>query len=115
MKKRYNIIQMVYPSVEDWKNRNTKSLTFKERGYAEFDNPNENHNSVWDLCNWSCYTDKKPENLHSELTHCNSDIVVWVEGSKEYYVAEPCGWAKFDTLERAKVYMLTCSEAWPMR
>lgn len=114
--KKYNILQMGYPTVEDWKNHNAGTIQFKERGYAMVED-NEGQEKVWDLCNWSCYADAKPENLHSELTHCNSDIVVWVEGSGEYWVAEPAGWKKFQTLEEAKRHMLAKSryEAWPLR
>lgn len=114
--KKYNILQIGYPSVEDWKSQSADNLTFKERGYAMVKD-DEGPENVWGMCNWTCYTDIQPQNLHSDLTHCNADIIVWVEGSGEYWVAEDAGWEKFPTLEDAKQYLLAdgCYRAWPLR
>lgn len=112
--KKYNILQIGYPTNEDWKNHNTNALQFVERGYAIVGDTDDYEN-VWNLCNWSCYTRHKPKNLYSELEFCNSDIVVWTDDN-EYWVAESVGWKKFSTLESAKNYMLEKGEykAWPL-
>lgn len=57
----------------------------------------------WDLCNWSCWRRKegKPENLHSELDVCNSDVAFLNPDTNIWYVAKHVGWGKCQTKKEA--------------
>lgn len=115
-----NIFNIGYTRADwDSKSRNYDNLHIADAGYAEvkeFD-PEE----LWDLLNWSCWTDTKPEEVaNSPLTHCNSDIALNIDGTNEYYIALSCGWKKItaDSLEEVLNFFKTDDEAsfnyWPL-
>lgn len=51
----------------------------------------------WDLCNWSCWSDKKPKELKSDLSVCNSDVAF--EINKTLLMAQSIGWTEIGSIE----------------
>jgi hypothetical protein len=73
-----------------------------EQGYIEvvkFDSQD-----CWDLCNWSCYQDIKPENLHSDIEVANSDIIFHNPKTNKYHLALPSGWKVLKSLDEVKTF-----------
>lgn len=82
---------------EDWKKnpRNRECLHIADAGYAQIDG--FDREELWDLLNWSCWTDKKPKEVeHSPLTHCNSDVAFNIDGTDVYHCALSFGWKKIN-------------------
>lgn len=83
---------------------NDIQFEIKEQGYIEakkFD-----RNEFWDLCNWSCYTENKPENLFSDIEVANSDVIFLHPKTQKYHLALPFGWKKFNCLDSLIEYCL---------
>ena len=69
-------------------------------GYLEVDNPMDT--DLWDWCNWSCWTNVKPQECeHLLLTHCNSDVSFCIEGTWYSHKME-----KFSSFEECYSEML---------
>ena len=69
-------------------------------GYIIADKFNED--DCWDICNWSCWSKHgRPENFHSELEVCNSDVAFLNPETKKWYVAKHLGWDICNTIEDA--------------
>ena len=70
-------------------------------GYIVADEFDEDY--CWDLCNWSHWrrNEGKPENLHSELANCNSDVAFLNPETNKWFVATSFGWDERNTKEDA--------------
>lgn len=87
--------------IKIWRISNT-DCEVEEMGYIT---AKEFHaDECWHICNWGCYTDDKPENLHSELDVVNSDVVFHNPKEDKYYLALPVGWYIGDTIEEVIDY-----------
>ena len=75
-----------------------------KKGYVELDKFNEEE--CWHLLNWSCWSDEKPENVFSDLSCCNSDIIVHNPETNIYHLALPFGWKEFTSLESVKEWCI---------
>lgn len=59
-------------------------------GYAEI--REFNAEEVWHLCNWSCWTGKKPLNLHANISTCGHGLCVVNPETQEKWLALSAGW-----------------------
>lgn len=78
-------------------------LTINEAGYIEqqeFD-----AEECWNLLNWSCWTEEKPENVFSHLSVCNSDIILYNVESDTYHVCLPFGWKEFTNYNQMLLFL----------
>jgi len=76
-----------------------------EQGYIEDDisvifNPED----YYDLCNWSCYSNNKPHNLHSNIEYCNHGVCFYNPATDKYYLALTKGWL-IGSEHRIKTYI----------
>lgn len=63
------------------------------RGYIEVDKIVEGiEDYCWELCNWSNWALKKPDNLFSDVDNCSHGICFYVQSKKIYYLALSRGW-----------------------
>lgn len=63
------------------------------RGFIEVDLIREGiEDYCWELCNWSNWALKKPDNLFSDVDNCNHGICFYVHSEKIYYLALSQGW-----------------------
>ena len=46
----------------------------------------------WTLCNWSEYSDNKPENLFANIEACGSNIVFYNPEEEKYHIPDVVGW-----------------------
>jgi len=104
-----------------YKLRQTDKAICKERGYVLVEDKEGWEEDVWNLLNWSCwnYDDHgnaiKPEVVHSPLDHCNSDIILQIDGTDEYRAAQFCGFESFRSLETAvKNLKSPHHDLWPL-
>lgn len=101
-----NVWQVGYPSFKDYILK-SENVEVREMGYVEIPSIECWEEEVWHLLNWSCwnYDDNgdafKPNNVHSTLDHCNSDIILHVVGTYGYKTAMPIGWATYSSLDHA--------------
>ena len=102
-----NVWQVGYVSESDWRDGNKRKATCRNMGYVEIEESDGWEEDVWNLLNWSCwnYGDDgnavKPENVHSPLSFCNSDVILQIEGTSVYRCAKHVGWGTHKTLEYA--------------
>lgn len=95
-----NIWQVGYTTQRDFILE--ENLVCREMGYVEIDPTDQWEESVWELLNWSCWSrEGKPENVHSPLDHCNSDIILQIDGTSIYRGAMFLGWRAYSSLEEA--------------
>lgn len=59
-------------------------------GYLEFDK--FDRDECWHLCNWSSWSKFKPQNLHSNIMACSSNIAFKDPESGIYHIALGIGW-----------------------
>ena len=100
MEIKVNVWQVGYTTFKDYVLSN-KKVSCRSMGYVLIDERGGWQNKVWHLLNWSCWTSNKPANVHSQLDHCNSDVIFQIEGTSEFLLAKPFGWGKSRTLELA--------------
>lgn len=68
-------------------------------GYIELDKFDKD--KCWELCNWSCHRKDKPDNLHSKISACCSDVAFYNPESSEYHVPDSFGWfSPVDSLDK---------------
>ena len=101
MKVKINVWQVGFMDMKAYMLRKGDKAICKERGYVLIEDEEDWEEEVWNLLNWSCWTDKKPKNVYSSLDHCNSDVVLQVDGTNDYRRAESVGWTKYNSLEQA--------------
>lgn len=72
------------------------SGTMIYRGYIEVDKIVEDiEEYCWELCNWSNWALKKPENLFSDVDDCSHGICFYIHSRKLYCLALSRGWLHF--------------------
>jgi hypothetical protein len=98
-----NVWQVGYTTERDYVLRENAQCC--NMGYVEVPETEDWEEKVWNLLNWSCWTSDKPENVHSPLDHCNSDVILQSEGSTRYMCAKSIGWEIHLSLDSA-VYSL---------
>lgn len=77
---------------------NGEKLEVSNSGYIEMDT--FDRDKCWELCNWGAYADKKPEEVHSEISGCSTDICFYDSDSNIYHLPESIGWKEVDSLEK---------------
>lgn len=67
-----------------------------------------------DLCNWSNWRryEGKPENLHSDICVCNSDVAFLNPDTNIWYVEKHVGWGKCRTKKEAIEILKKSSKKW---
>lgn len=98
-----NVWQVGYTTERDYVLH--ENAQCRNMGYVEVPETENWEDEVWNLLNWSCWTSDKPEEVHSPLTHCNSDVILQSEGSTRYLCATHTGWQVCNTLGSA-IYSL---------
>ena len=59
--------------------RNYRNIKVVYCGYLDVQDPF--NKDLWDLCNWSCWSDSKPiECEYLQITHCNADVAYYING-----------------------------------
>lgn len=101
MKVKVNVWQVGFMDLKAYMLREGDKAICKERGYVMVENKKGWEEEAWNLLNWSCWTGRKPKDVYSSLDHCNSDVILQVEGTDNYRVAEPIGWTTYDSLKSA--------------
>lgn len=115
MEIKVNVWQVGFDNIKAYMLREGEKAICKEKGYVVIDDLKNWEEEVWDLLNWSCWTDEKPENVHSSLEYCNSDIILQIEGKHQYKRAESVGWTNYTTLEAAiEALKKTPHSLWPL-
>lgn len=108
-----NVWQVGYTTMRDYVLRNNAQC--RNMGYVEIRDTEDGwEEDVWNLLNWSCWTGAKPENVHSPLDHCNSDVILQIEGKRLYRSAQFVGWKSSDSLEKA-VDKVRDNTLWPFK
>lgn len=115
-----NVWQMGYTTFKDYACSNRQNAKCVNKGYVLLDNL-ENHweETVWHLLNWSCWnTDDegnaiKPESVQSPLDHCNSDVILNIDGTNTYKYAKSFGFGEADSLEGAIKKITNECDFWP--
>lgn len=111
MKVKVNVWQVGYTTQKDYVLR--KNAQCRNMGYVEIPNDMEDwEEEVWILLNWSCWTNKKPKNVHSPLDHCNSDIILQIDGSCKYRYAKFVSFGDAHTLADA-IQEVKHQNLWP--
>ena len=120
-----NVWQLGYTTFKDYALRNKQNAKCVEKGYVEIENTDDLwEEGVWNLLNWSCWNyDEsgnavKPESVHSPLDHCNSDIIINIDGTNTYKYSKHYGWGETKSLDDAIKEMVDdyCyCEFWPFR
>jgi hypothetical protein len=114
-----NVWQVGYTTEKDWIDR--VNPVCREMGHVIIpDNTEDWEEEVWNLLNWSCWNydengiAHKPEEVHSPLRYCNSDVILQIDGSKEYKCAKSVGFEDSSSLEDAiKKFMNRKRHLWP--
>ena len=103
-----NVWQVGYTTFKDYILRNKHNAKCVDKGYVEIENTDDLwEEDVWNLLNWSCWNyDEsgnaiKPESVHSPLDHCNSDIIISIDGTSIYKYAKSVGWGEANSLDSA--------------
>ena len=115
MKTKVNVWQVGFMDMKAYMLREGEKALCKERGYVVIEDMKNWEEEVWNLLNWSCWTDKKPDNVFSSLDHCNSDIILQIDGTDQFKRAESMGWTHYATLEAAiEALKKTPRSLWPL-
>lgn len=77
-------------------------LLVEEKGYILSET--FNREECWDLCNWSCWCEKKPKNLLSPLEVVNSDVIFHNPTDDTYHLALSFGWFEAKSLNEVIEY-----------
>lgn len=73
-------------------------------GYAEVEQFDEQ--KVWDLCNWSCCSKGKPDNLFANINVANTDVFFYNPETKLYYIPLVAGWVTKTSLKEVAEHYL---------
>lgn len=101
MKEKVNVWQVGFMDRKSSMLKDGSQAVCKERGYVLVENDEYWEEEAWNLLNWSCWTDEKPEDVHSQLDHCNADIIVQKEGTCCYKAAQFAGFKNYSSLDMA--------------
>ena len=107
--KKVKVWQLGYQSCKDYVIGDREKAVCKEMGYVLVPNDAKDwDDDVWHLLNWACWNydeelDRavKPEEVHSPLDHCNSDIILQIEGKSVFRCCLSFGWDTAYSLEDA--------------
>jgi len=112
-KVKINVWQMGYTTFKDYVTSNKENAKCVNKGYVLLDSLDDNWDeSVWHFLNWSCWNtdDKgnaiKPESVQSSLDHCNSDIILNIDGTNTYKYAKSSGFGEATSLKEASKKMI---------
>jgi hypothetical protein len=108
MSTKINIWQLGYTNLDDFNYSNKQNAVCRDAGFVMIDNLEDLwEEEVWHLLNWSCwnYNDEgnavKPSSVHSYLDHCNSDIILNIDGTDIFKYALSVGFGEATSLEEA--------------
>ncbi len=115
-----NVWQVGYITFKDHACSNRKNAKCVDKGYVLLDSLDDQwEETVWHLLNWGCWnTDDngnaiKPESVKSPLDHCNSDVILNIEGTNIYKYALSVGFGEADSLKRAIEKITNECDFWP--
>ncbi|MBR4591153.1 MAG: hypothetical protein IKO36_10905 [Bacteroidaceae bacterium] len=111
---RVNVWKVGYTNIEDYKNNNKNNAVCKQQGYVKVNLEELWEEEVWRLLNWGAYSTKKPKNVYSDITHCNSDVIFHIKGTDEWLYAKSIGFGHATSLKDAIEQMKkdTLSQFW---
>ena len=66
---------------------------------------NLNADDCWKICNWSAYTDTKPENLYADIDSCSTDVVFQNVDTGLFYIPLGFDWAIANTKEESLIHI----------
>ena len=66
------------------------SIVPRHLGYVEVEEFNEEE--IWHLCNWDCWTEEKPTNLHADIERCDHGLCLINPETEERWLATSLGW-----------------------
>lgn len=101
--KKVHVWQLGYPVFKDFALHNN-NIECRSMGYVTVEDEGsyqDLRDHVWELLNWACWAEKKPEEVHSTLDHCNGDIILKFEDEEVYHVCLSIGWTTAESLELA--------------
>ena len=115
-----NVWQVGYTTYKDYVCSNRQNAKCVDKGYVLINKLNTGwEEDVWHLLNWSCWnTDDngnaiKPESVKSPLDHCNSDVILNIDGTNIYKYAKGFGFGETTSLKEAiREITLECN-FWP--
>ena len=87
-------VQIYHYNQKVYKGKLVHDLVPTHLGYVEVDTFNAEE--IWDLCNWSCWTEEKPTNLHADICSCNHGLCLVNPETKERWLAKSVGWLTGD-------------------
>jgi len=116
-----NVWQVGYTTFKDFASSNRKNAKCVNKGYVLLDSLDDYWDeTVWHLLNWGCWNyDKekehyiKPESVQSPLDHCNSDIILNIDGTNVYKYAMSVGFGEESSLEKAIKKITNECDFWP--
>lgn len=121
MKVKVNVWQVGFMDMKSYMLREGDKAVCKERGYVMIENKEGWEEDVWNLLNWSCWNyDEngnvvKPDDVYSSLDHCNSDVILQIDGTNDYRRAELVDWTKYNSLEQAMTALKNDPHSlWPL-
>lgn len=59
-------------------------------GYAEVEEFDAQ--KIFDLCNWSCWAEEKPTNLHADIDYCDHGLCLINPETQEWWLSKSVGW-----------------------
>ena len=116
-----NVWQMGYTTFKDYVMGDKEKAECRPMGYVLLDDDEDWAEETWNLLNWSCWNyDEngdyaiKPESVFSPLDHCNSDIIVQIDGTDVFMCADFAVWTMKHSLADAVQSMKNgYNEFWP--
>ena len=112
--KKVHVWQLGFATQRDKVLHDKSKVECRQMGYVLIDdNEDDPAETVWNLLNWSCWSDNgKPDNVFSPLDHCNDDIIVNVEGTSIYACADFIGFTETTSLKDAIAHSLEHFDGW---
>lgn len=115
-----NVWQVGYTTFKDYASSNRKNAKCINKGYVLIDNlDNYWDETVWHFLNWSCWNIDdngnaiKPESVQSPLDHCNSDVILNIDGTNIYKYTKSFGFGEADSLRDAINKITLECNFWP--
>ena len=116
-----SVWQVGYTTFKDYASSNRQNAKCVNKGYVLLNSLEDHYweDRVWHLLNWSCWNyDEsgnaiKPKSVQSPLDHCNSDVILNIEGTNIYKYAKGLGFGETTSLREAiRKITLEC-DFWP--
>lgn len=83
-------IKIYHPTTDEFGRINSPEIII--RGYVEM--KTFDAEDIFNLCNWSHWSEEKPEVLHSDIDHCGHGLIIYNPNEKEYWLSLSVGWLR---------------------